>query len=78
MVIISKYYAYKNFEGNNLKAFFDKYPVGGLFLADWYYFYNATKYTTLEFYIKQSTKDYAASSKYPWFFMEDFEFGLDM
>jgi beta-N-acetylhexosaminidase len=78
MIIISKYYEHKNFEGNNLKLFFNKYPVGGLFLADWYYFYNAPKDSTLEFYIKQSIKDYAANSKYPLIFMEDFERGLGM
>ena len=75
MVIIGKYYDHKNFEGKDLKAFFKKYPVGGFFLPDWYYFYYAPKDSLLEYYIKVSIRDYAANSKYPLIFMEDFERG---
>jgi beta-N-acetylhexosaminidase len=78
MVIVSGYYQHKNFEGKDLAAFFDQYPVGGVFLPDWYYYYNAPKDSTLEFYIKESIKDYAANSKFPLFFMEDFERGLGL
>ena len=78
MVIIGKYYDHKTFEGKDLNAFFEKYPVGGLFLPDWYYFYFAPKDSSLEYYIKESIKDYAANSRYPLIFMEDFERGLGM
>ena len=78
MVIIGKYYDQKTFEGKDLNAFFKKYPVGGLFLPDWYYFYFAPKDSSLEYYIKESIKDYAANSRYPLIFMEDFERGLGM
>ena len=78
MVIVARYYEHKNFEGKDLKAFFEKYPISGLFLPDWYYFYNAPKDSLLEYYMKESIRDYAANSKYPLIFMEDFERGLGL
>lgn len=78
MVIVGRYYEHKSFEGKDLRAFFEKYPVGGLFLPDWYYFYSAPKDSLLEYYMKESIRDYAANSKYPLIFMEDFERGLGM
>ncbi|MBN1406998.1 MAG: glycoside hydrolase family 3 protein [Calditrichaceae bacterium] len=78
MVILGKYYDHKTFKGEGLKAFFEKYPIGGLFLPDWYYFYFAPKDSSMEYYIKESIKDYAANSRYPLIFMEDFERGLGL
>jgi beta-N-acetylhexosaminidase len=76
MIIISKFYDYEKFEGGNLDTFFSRYPVGGLFMADWYYFYFAPKDSTMAYYMKESIKKYAESSKYPLIFMEDYERGL--
>ncbi len=76
MVIVSRYYEHEAFEGGTLDTFFSRYPVGGFFLPDWYYFYFAPKDSTMDYYIKESIKNYAASSKYPLIFMEDFERGL--
>ena len=41
MIIVSKFYDFEKFEGGNLDTFFLRYPVGGFFMADWYYFYFA-------------------------------------
>lgn len=76
MVIVSRYYDHEKFQGGNLDTFFSKYPVGGFFLPDWYYKYIAPKDSSLDYYIKESIKNYSASSKYPLIFMEDFERGL--
>lgn len=78
MVIISKYYSHIQFEGKDLDAFFEKYPVGGIFPPDWYYFYFAPKDSNLTYYIKESIKGYATHSKYPLIFMEDYERGLGL
>ena len=76
MVIVSRYYEHEKFEGGTLDTFFSRYPVGGFFLPDWYYFYFAPKDTSMDYYIKESIKYYAAHSKYPLIFMEDFERGI--
>jgi beta-N-acetylhexosaminidase len=76
MIVVSRFYDYKKFEGGNLDTFFTRYPVGGFFMADWYYFYFAPKDSTMAYYMKESIRDYAASSKHPLIFMEDFERGL--
>ncbi len=76
MIIISKFYEHEKFKGGNLDTFFRKYPVGGFFVPDWYYFYFAPKDSSLDYYMKESIKIYTASSKHPLIFMEDFERGL--
>ncbi len=76
MIIISKFYDYEKFEGGNLDTFFRRYPVGGFFMADWYYFYFAPKDSTMAYYMKESIKKYSENSKYPLIFMEDYERGL--
>ncbi len=76
MIVVSRFYDYQKFEGGNLDTFFTRYPVGGFFMADWYYFYFAPKDSTMAYYMKESIRDYAASSKHPLIFMEDFERGL--
>jgi beta-N-acetylhexosaminidase len=76
MIIVSRFYDYEKFEGGNLDTFFMRYPVGGFFMADWYYFYFAPKDSTMAYYMKESIKEYAASSRHPLIFMEDFERGL--
>ncbi len=78
MIITSQYYSHIKFEGKNLDAFFEKYPVGGFFPPDWYYFYFAPKDSSIDYYIKESIAGYAAHSKYPLIFMEDFERGLGL
>ena len=76
MIIVSKFYDYEKFEGGNLDTLFRRYPVGGFFMADWYYFYFAPKDSTMAYYMKESIREYSEHSKYPLIFMEDFERGL--
>jgi beta-N-acetylhexosaminidase len=75
MIINSRIYDQEKFEGRTLDSFFQKYPVGGFFIADWYYnlFYSKDSIAP---YIKKSIRKYASSTKYPLIFMEDYERGL--
>ncbi len=76
MIMVAGYYEHINFEGGTLDTFFSRYPVGGFYLADWYYNYHAPKDSSVVYYIKESVKNYQACSKYPLIFMEDYERGL--
>lgn len=76
MVMVCRYYDYEKFKGGNLDTFFNRYPVGGFFLPDWYYEYNAPKDSSISYYIKKNIQSYSQHSKYPLIFMEDFERGL--
>jgi beta-N-acetylhexosaminidase len=59
----------------DLKEFFKKYPVGGMFIASWHFDYLKSPDFKLAEFIPQALKNYNAASKYPLFFSEDFERG---
>ena len=58
MIIVSRFYDHEKFEGGTLDAFFQRYPVGGFYVPDWYYVYLAPKDSSLDYYIKESIKEY--------------------
>lgn len=77
MMVVSQYYDQKKIGGGDMKAFMEKYPIGGFFIARWYFDNYQKQYnTSSENLIASAMKDYAAAAKYPLFFSEDFERGL--
>lgn len=74
MIIDSRIYDQQKSEGG-LEGFFKQYPVSGFFMANWYFeITNPADSTASK--IKQAVRDYAAATKYPLFFMEDYERGV--
>lgn len=76
MMVVSKYYDYKEVGGGDIKKFMEKYPVGGVFVAEWYYAnYQKDLEKKIEL-IKSTMKEMNDASKYPILFSEDFERGM--
>jgi beta-N-acetylhexosaminidase len=75
MIINSLIYSHEKFEGGTLDTFFIKYPVGGFFMADWYFNLTSPR-DSIVYDIKNSILKYAAKSKIPLVFMEDYERGV--
>lgn len=73
MMVVSQYYDHKKAGEGDLQKFIEKYPIGGLFIARWYYV-NYDK--NPEGLIANTMKEYYNDSKYPLFICEDFERGL--
>jgi len=76
MIVVSKYYHQSKMYDGGLKAFFEKYPVGGLFIADWYFGYWDPKDSSKLYYTKKAMNEYNHASKFPLIVMEDFERGM--
>ena len=74
MIIDSRIYDQQKTEGG-LKGFFKKYPIGGFFMADWFFAISKPQ-DSIGYFIKDAIKQYAGASKYPLFFVEDFERGI--
>ena len=73
MMVVSKYFDYKEVGNGDIKAFMEKYPVGGIFIARWYYVNYEKEPEAL---IARTMKEFNEASKYPLFFSEDFERGM--
>lgn len=76
MMVVSEYYNHKAIGSGDIKAFMEKYPVGGLFVAKWYFQGNGPTEIDTDKRIHESMLEYEGASKYPLFLCEDFERGL--
>jgi beta-N-acetylhexosaminidase len=76
MMVVSEYYNHLAVGSGDIKTFMEKYPVGGLFIAKWYYRSNGPTEIPIEQRILASMQDYESASRFPMFFCEDFERGL--
>ncbi|MBN2104637.1 glycoside hydrolase family 3 protein [bacterium] len=75
MIINSLIRDHETFEGGSLKDFFNTYPVGGFFMADWYFNLHTSR-DSIIYGIKVCIAQYAAATKVPLIFMEDYERGV--
>lgn len=58
-----------------IKSFMEKYPVGSIFMCDWYFKEHAKGQDPLAL-MSQMLKEYNAAAKYPLLVSEDFERGI--
>lgn len=75
MMVTSDLYAQKKLGEGSLKTFFERYPVGGFFIAQWHFTYQKPDDLILEDYMPKIMQEYDSASKFPLFFSEDFERG---
>lgn len=75
MMVTSDLNAQLKIGNGNLQEFFKKYPIGGLFMAQWHFTYKKPDDLKFEEYIPRIMQEYENASKYPLFFSEDFERG---
>jgi len=75
MMITSDYYAHMQIGDSSIERFLEKYPIGGMFMAQWLFSYNKPDDLLYEEFIPRIMQEYDAASKYPMFFSEDFERG---
>jgi beta-N-acetylhexosaminidase len=75
MIINSLIYDHEKFNGGTLATFFDQYPVGGFFMADWYFNLHTSR-DSIVYAMKESIQKYSDNSKWPLIFMEDYERGV--
>ncbi|NLK80856.1 MAG: glycoside hydrolase family 3 protein [Bacteroidales bacterium] len=75
MMITSDYYAHLQVGNGSLEQFFNKYPIGGMFMAQWHFMYNKPDDLLFEEFIPRIIQEYNDASKFPLFFSEDFERG---
>jgi beta-N-acetylhexosaminidase len=75
MIINSLIYDHEKFRGGTLSTFFDRYPVGGFFMADWYFNLYMPR-DSIVYAMKKSIQKYSENSKWPLIFMEDYERGV--
>jgi len=80
MMVVSSYYDHKRIGGGSIDSFLVKYPIGGFFMATWYFQAWAPKDEgkTYDYYLRQSMDEYSNASKYPLFYSEDFERGVGL
>jgi len=67
--------AHKAAGNGSIKGFLEKYPVGSLFICDWYLKENYKPKNPLEV-LPEILKEYNDNSKYPMLVSEDFERGI--
>jgi len=75
MMLTSDYYTHKKIGDGDLGKFFEKYPVAGMFAAQWHFSYNKPDDLLFEEFMPRIMREYDSASKYPMFFCEDFEKG---
>ncbi|MCQ2958693.1 MAG: glycoside hydrolase family 3 protein [Bacteroidales bacterium] len=75
MMITSDLYAQKQIGEGSLETFMQKYPVGGIFIAQWHFMYQKPDTLLFETFVPRIIKEYNAASKLPLFISEDFERG---
>jgi len=78
MILVSNRYTHEKAFDGDLSKFVEKYPIGGLFMADWHFKDYGDKSIPYEVKLRKAMEDYQAASKYPLFFTEDFERGLGL
>jgi beta-N-acetylhexosaminidase len=75
MMVTSDYNLHKRIGDGSLEAFFEKYPVGGFFIAEWLGGSQRPADTRFVEFVMQIMREYNAASPLPLFFSEDFEKG---
>lgn len=75
MMVVAKYEDHKAAANGTIKSFMEKYPVGGLFIADWYLKSKSNGQDPLVL-LSSLLKEYNAYAKAPLFVCEDFERGI--
>ncbi len=75
MQIVAKPLDHAAIGGGSIKGFMEKYPVGSIFIADWYIKEKYAPKSPLEV-MPGVMKDYNDNAKYPILFCEDFERGI--
>ena len=75
MMVTCDYNMHKKIGDGSLEAFFEKYPLGGFFIAEW--LGNSQKPAGSRFveFVTQIMREYNAAAPFPLFFSEDFEKG---
>jgi len=76
MMVLSDYKTHKEIGGGSLDSFFVKYPVGGLFIAEWYREnYKPKKQMPYYESVPKMIQEYNAAAPFALFISEDFEKG---
>lgn len=75
MMVVAKFEDHKAAADGTIKSFMEKYPVGSLFIADWYIKEKAKGQDPLQV-LASLLKEYNAGAKYPLLVCEDFERGI--
>lgn len=75
MMITGDYNAHMRIGEDSLELFFEKYPVGAIFMAQWHFTYQKPDSLRFEEFIPRLMRIYNAASPRPLFFSEDFERG---
>lgn len=75
MMVVAKYEDHKAAANGTIKSFMEKYPVGSLFIADWYLKEKSKGQDPLEL-LASLLKEYNANAKAPLLVCEDFERGI--
>jgi len=75
MMLASNIEDEKKIGNGSLPLFFEKYPIGGFFLASWTIFNGIPENEKVE-HMQSMVNNYQQASKYPLFMVEDYESGL--
>ena len=75
-MMVRSFEAYREVSKSSMEEFFEKYPIGGLFIADWHCRQIQDTSMSFEEFVLQMMREYEAVSRYPLFFSEDFERGV--
>lgn len=78
MMMVSMYEQHRAIGGGSIEGFLKKYPVGGMFIAKWYYNNGDRADNDVPYMDRMhaTMKEYNEGSRFPMFFSEDFERGL--
>ena len=75
MMVTGNYKEHLKIGNDTLEQFFEKYPIGAFFMAQWHFFDPKSPDNLYEDFIPLLMKKYADASPRPLFFSEDFERG---
>jgi beta-N-acetylhexosaminidase len=75
MMVTSDYKEHMRIGNDTLELFFEKYPIGAFFMAQWHFTYQKPDSLRFEEFIPRLMETYNAASPLPLFFSEDFERG---
>ena len=75
MMVTSDMYSHLAIGEGSLESFLEKYPIGGLFIAQWHFTYEKPDDLLFEDFMPEMMRQYNKASRFPMFFCEDFERG---
>lgn len=76
MMVNATYFNHLKMGDGDMKKFMEKYPIGSVFIPNWYYNENGGKDGDIYALIAKAIKDYNDAAKYPVLVSEDFERGM--